>query len=114
MWVNKYNSKKVTIDGYTFDSAKEARRYSNLVLMQKAGIISGLTLQPAFELQEKYKKNGRSVREIKYIADFSYLENGKLVIEDVKAADNFKTDVYKLKKKLFEFKYPELEIREIY
>lgn len=109
---SKYRAIKTTVDGIEFDSKKEAMRYQELKLLQKAGVIKDLSLQPNFLLQEAYRKNGRTVRKIEYIADFSYydLEKDKFMVEDVKG---LKTDVYRLKKKIFEFKYPDLEIIEI-
>lgn len=104
----KYKNKKTTINGITFDSLKESRRYQELKLLERAGIIKDLELQKEFELQPSYKKNGRTIRKISYIADFCYYENGKYIVEDVKGMRN---DVYKLKKKLFEYRY-DYEIRE--
>lgn len=97
---NKYGNKKVTIDNITFDSKKEARRYNELKLMEKAGSITNLALQPKFLLQDKFKHRNKTYRKIEYIADFSYVrvEDDVLVIEDVKG---LKTDVYRLKEKLF-------------
>jgi hypothetical protein len=100
--MNKYNNKKVVIDGITFDSKKEANRYGELCILLKANIIQSLELQPVFEIQPKYKREGKTIRSIKYIADFRYTENGKTIVEDVKG---FKTDIYKLKKKLVEYKF---------
>lgn len=110
---NKYKAIKTVVDGVTFDSRKEGRRYRELRLLEQAGVIEDLCLQPHFLLQEAYVKNGKSVRKIEYIADFSYydLEKKKFVVEDVKG---LKTDVYRLKKKIFEYKYPDLEISEIW
>ncbi len=98
--MNKYKNKKVTIDNITFDSRREARRYEELKLMEKAGLISNLVLQPRFTLQEKFIYKGTTYRKIDYIADFSYIrtEDDILVIEDVKG---LKTDVFKLKEKMF-------------
>ena len=96
----KYGNKKVLINGIKFDSKKEANRYYELMLLQKAGIVSSLELQPRFLLQESFKKNGKTYRKIEYIADFKYIENGKIIVEDVKG---FETDVFKLKNKLFEY-----------
>ena len=95
---------------YIFDSVKEARRYKELKLLEKAGKISNLELQPHFLLQESFRKNGKTYRKIEYIADFKYIENGKTIVEDVKGVQ---TDVFKIKHKLFEKKYPELELRII-
>lgn len=84
----------------TFDSKKELLRYSELKLLEKNGMISGLERQVPFELIPKQVENGRVVeRAVKYIADFTYYENGKFVVEDVKSSAT-RTDVYKIKKKL--------------
>lgn len=109
---NKYKNNKVTVDGITFDSQLEANRYCELKLFYKAGEITQLRLQPEFELIPAFKKNGKSFRKTTYKADFMYLDNrsGKYIVEDTKG---FKTDVYKLKRKLFEFKYPDLTISEV-
>jgi hypothetical protein len=100
--MSKYRNKKVVIDGIKFDSAKEGVRYTELKILLKAGLITDLELQPVFEIQPSYKRLGKTIRAIKYLADFRYIENGKTVVEDVKG---FKTDIYKLKKKLVEYKY---------
>ena len=106
----KYNNKKVTIDGYTFDSTLEANRYCQLKLLQKARQISNLQLQVPFTLQESFKKNGKTYKAITYIADFVYTEKGKTIVEDTKG---MKTDTFKIKHKLFEYKYPDLELKII-
>lgn len=107
----KYHSRKTTIDGITFDSKKEAQRYVELKTLETAGRISHLVLQPEFVLIPSFKKNGKTFRKTVYRADFSYLDkNGNYIIEDTKG---FKTDVYLLKKKLFEFTYPDLTIKEV-
>lgn len=93
----KYNNKKTVVDGITFDSKKEAKRYEFLRAMQKTGDIANLELQPVFVLQQAFKFNGQSVREIKYVADFRYQFNGKIYVEDTKG---FKTEAYKLKRKM--------------
>ena len=108
--MNKYRNKKVQIDRYVFDSIKEGQRYRELAILERAGKISNLELQPRFLLQESFKKNGKTYRKIEYIADFQYIENGKTIVEDVKG---IQTDVFKLKHKLFEKKYPDLELRII-
>lgn len=113
MKMNKYGNKKVIIDGIEFDSKLEGNRYCELKLMERAKIIKDLKLQVPFELIPAYKKNGKTIKATKYIADFVYYDNEKKqqVIEDTKG---MKTEIYKLKKKIFEYKYPELEIVEIY
>lgn len=110
MRYSKYHSKTVEVQGIRFDSKKEANRYLELKLKERAGEIQNLELQPEFELQPKFRKNGVTFRAIKYRADFKYTDHGKTVIEDVKG---MKTDVYKIKRKLFEYCYPELTIKEV-
>lgn len=110
---NKYRNKKIETNGIIFDSIKEYRRYNQLKLMERAKEISELELQKKFELQPKYiNNNGEHIRAITYIADFFYYDNllKKYIVEDTKG---FRTEVYKLKKKLFEYVYPNLTIREI-
>ena len=107
---NKYRNQKTQMDMYVFDSAKEAQRYRELTLLERAGEISNLELQPRFLLQESFKKNGKTYRKIEYIADFKYIEKDKTIVEDVKG---LQTDVFKIKHKLFEKKYPELELKII-
>lgn len=87
-----------------YDSAKEAKRAAALEQQEKYGMISGLRKQVPFELQPGYVNNqGKKIRPIVYVADFVYRKDGKLVVEDTKG---FRTPEYKLKKKLFEYKYP--------
>lgn len=109
---NKYNNKKCTVNGIIFDSRKEARRYQELRLLQRAGVIKSLQRQvkyvliPAqYESFERYGKNGQELtpgkklieRECAYVADFVYVEDGKTVIEDTKG---MKTKDYIIKRKL--------------
>ena len=88
---HKYNAQRTKIDGISFASKAEAARYSELLMLAKAGQVRGLVLQPKYPLHVKDWKIGS------YIADFAYIDaSGKQVIEDVKG---FKTDIYKWKKK---------------
>lgn len=102
---NKYGNKWAEVDGIRFQSTKEAQRYQELKLMERAGAIRDLELQPEFELIPSYvNANGKRIRATKYRADFRYYDNdyGKWVVEDVKSPAT-KTQVYKVKKKLFEY-----------
>lgn len=108
--MNKYKNKKVQIDCYVFDSIAESKRYKELALLEKAGEIENLQLQPKFLLQESFKKSGKTYRKIEYIADFMYEEKGKVIVEDVKGME---TKEFKIKRKLFEYKYPDLELKLI-
>lgn len=92
----KYRNKKTLIDGILFDSKREAERYCQLKILLKAGIITNLELQPAYEIRIKGKKI------CTYFADFRYIENGNTVIEDSKG---FRTKEYILKKKMVEAEY---------
>lgn len=109
---NKYHNKKVIIDGFKFDSKLEATRYTELKLLERKGVIKDLKLHPSYELIPSFKKDNKTFKKASYIADFSYYDNGlnKTIVEDTKG---FKTDVYILKKKLFEYLYKDLTIREI-
>lgn len=106
----KYNNRKTQIDMYIFDSALEAKRYRQLALLEKAGEIKNLKLQVPFLLQESFRKNNKTYRKIEYIADFVYEEDEKTIVEDTKG---MKTDVFKIKQKLFEYKYPDLTLKVI-
>ena len=107
---NKFGAKKTVYDGRTFASTHEAKRYAELKLLQRAGKISDLRCQVSFVLIPSQFINGKCVeRECKYIADFTYRENGEFVVEDAKG---YKTDVYKIKKKLMLEKYG-IRIKEV-
>ncbi len=119
--MSKYHSQKVTVDGIEFDSKKEANRYMELSLLEKAGAISDLERQVKFELipvqkevdtittKGAYKRGKVNERACYYVADFRYMENGQVIVEDVKG---MKTEVYKIKRKLMLHKYG-IRIREV-
>lgn len=93
----KYRNRKTVVDGITFDSAKEASRYQELKLLERAGKISDLRLQVSFELCPVVYLDGRKQRPMCYVADFVYDEAGKTITEDAKG---FKTKEYRDKRKL--------------
>lgn len=108
--MSKYHSKKVMYNGEVFDSKKEWRRYCDLLIMQRAGEISDLKRQVEFELiptqrepdiigtRGGIKKKGKVIElKCSYIADFTYMQDGKLVVEDTKG---MKTRDYIIKRKL--------------
>lgn len=106
--MSKYGNKKTVVNGITFDSQKEAGRYSELMLQLRAGEIRNLKLQPEFTLKEAFRTPyGEKSGSVRYRADFSYerlVREGadtrvEHVIEDVKG---FRTKDYELKKKLME------------
>ena len=122
----KYNNKKVTVDGIVFDSKREASRYSELIMQQRAGEIRGLQRQVRYLLipgqrevsNEVYKggekkgqrKPGRLLeKEVTYIADFVYYKDGELIVEDTKG---FRTKDYIIKRKLMLYVH-HIRIKEI-
>lgn len=107
---NKYHNKKTVAYGKLFDSKKEAMRYVQLRRMQDAGEIKELETQVPFLLVPAMKVNGKTWRDAKYIADFTYTtKDGAYVVEDAKG---MRTDVYRLKKKLMYFLY-KIEVKEV-
>lgn len=110
---SKYHAVKTEIDRHKFDSKFEAEHYASLKLMERAGIISDLKLQPKFLLQEGFTYHGHKERKIEYIADFQYVRDGEIIVEDTKSKAT-RTQVYMLKRKLFLYKYGnEVTFREV-
>ena len=109
----KYHNTKTVLDGIKFDSKLEAERYAQLKILERAGVIRDLELQPEYELIPSFKKDGKTWRRTTYKADFKYIlcEDDKIIIEDVKGSTAVITDVFRLKQKLFEYRYPELSIK---
>lgn len=101
---SKYGNRRVKVDGYTFDSAAEHRRYCDLKLLAEAGEISELIVHPQYDLIVNGCKIGR------YVADFEYLApTGRWIVEDTKGV---KTPIYQLKKKMIKAIY-NIDIEEI-
>lgn len=111
--MNKYNAKKTEYKGILYDSKWEANRAYELEMLQRAGQIKDLQRQVRFILQEDYINNkGQKIRPISYIADFVYTtKSGKKVVEDTKSPAT-KTAEYRIKKKLFEYKYRDYDFIE--
>lgn len=110
---SKYHSKKVVVDGITFDSEREARRYGELMALRLAGEIRDLELQKSFELLPVQRDSaGRVVeRAVRYKADFYYYDNRRrcYVVEDTKGV---RTDDYIIKRKLMLYVH-KIKIREV-
>jgi len=105
---HKYSAKRTTVDGITFDSKREGRRYQELRLLERAHLIDALELQPTFpivihgepvRIRSEGFPNGR---EVVYRADFRYREGGRIIVEDVKGMD---TSTSRLKRALVETIY---------
>lgn len=119
----KYGNRKTEVDGIEFDSKKEARRYCELQLLLQAGQIEALQLQKEFELIpaqyeyfERYGKKGQRLQDGKrcvekscvYKADFAYIKDGQLVVEDVKGYRDPRSAGYAkfvIKRKLMLWRY---------
>lgn len=108
--MSKYKNKKVVVDNILFDSKKEANYYTKLKILKDAGKILDLELQKKFVLQPTFKLNGKTYRAITYIADFVYKDQeGQTHVVDTKG---YRTQVYKIKKKLFMKRFG-IEIEEV-
>lgn len=116
MTYNKYGNKFAYVDGHVFHSIKEKNRYLELKLMERGDLICDIEIQPRFLLQEGFTDfSNKKHRPIYYFADFRYYDNQlqNFVVEDVKSRGTL-TAIYKLKKKMLLFTYPEIVFREIY
>lgn len=109
--MSKYHNKQVTVDGIRFDSVREANRWQELKLMERAHEITDLQRQVPFKLVPTCKtRKGKTVYGVSYIADFVYKDKmGRQVVEDAKG---IKTEVYKLKYKMMLWIYG-IEIQEV-
>ncbi|WP_347455681.1 DUF1064 domain-containing protein [Acinetobacter thermotolerans] len=98
----KYHNQKTEKDGHKFDSLKEARRYKQLALMEKEGIIQDLRLQVPFVLAPsvRFKSEERAKPDLRYFADFVYMKNGEQIVEDVKSKITRDKAEYRIKKHL--------------
>ena len=108
----KYGNSKVEVNGTKYDSKKEAKRASELETQERLGLISHLEKQKKFVLQPSFKFMGHTIREISYVADFVYMDNGTQVVEDVKSPITRKNPVYLLKKKMMMYVHG-IEIKEV-
>lgn len=123
---SKYGNRKTVVDGITFDSKKEANRFRELQLLERAGKITALQRQVKYVLiptqreftNEIYKKGAHQghfkpgkvlEKECSYIADFAYIQDGAYVVEDTKGV---RTEAYKIKRKLMLERYG-IQIREV-
>lgn len=110
--MSKYRNQKITVDGITFDSKKEANRWFELKLLERAGKISFLQRQVAFTLIPKQVRDGKMIeRPVVYKADFSYRDNETEtdVVEDTKGV---KTKEYIIKRKLMLWQFG-IQIKEV-
>ncbi len=108
MKYSKYKAKRFEVDGIIFDSKVEGKYYLHLKEKEKIGLIKSFILQPVYELQPKYRKNDTGIQAIKLKADFQIiLADGSELIVDVKGHP---TEGAKLKRKMFDYKYPDRKL----
>ena len=109
---SKYHSRKITVDGVSYDSKKEYNRYRELSMLEDAGIIHDLKRQVKFELlpSQRDLTTGKVIeRPVSYIADFVYFEGERLIVEDVKG---IRTKDYILKRKMLLY-FHGIRIKEV-
>ena len=106
--MNKYRNIKTYIGAVQFDSQKEANKFLELKMLEKAGVIKNLERQKRFKIVPKTNDE----RAVFYVADFVYIQDGKLIVEDVKSDITRKNSTYIIKRKLFKYLFPEYEFRE--
>lgn len=131
--MTKVRSKKVIFNGIKFDSKKECKYYQYLLALKNAGDIKEIELQPRFLLIEGFRHEAKEspleakssgfehnqikgkLRDTTYTADFRViLKNGKEIVIDVKSSKKFQDEVYRIKKKMFLKKYPDVDFYEVY
>lgn len=103
----KYHNKKTTVDGIEFDSRAEATRWCTLRVLEKAGAITDLKRQVPFELVPSVKLAGARAAKpaIRYVADFTYIERGALVVEDTKSEATAKLSDFRIKLHLMKWRH---------
>lgn len=108
--MSKYGARRTVVDGHAFHSAAEARRYSELRLLERSGEITNLELQPRFDLTVNGEKIGFYKGDFRYFSRPKNGVSGEYVTEDVKG---IATPLYKFKMKLVRALYPEAKIIEV-
>jgi len=97
----KYRNKRTVLDGITFDSKKEATRWAHLKLLEQAQHIFGLQRQVAYVLAPRAEfERSKESPELRYVADFVYIEKGCIVVEDSKSEPTRKESSYRIKRHL--------------
>ncbi len=103
----KYGAIPTVVDGIRFASKAEARAYRTLLILEAKRLISGLKLQPRYQIQAKLVTPYERIRAVNYVGDFEFIRDGQRVCVDVKGVE---TPAFKLKSKLFRARYPEIRL----
>ena len=112
--MNKYNAKKTGLDGFTFDSAREAQEYLRLKLLKKAGEIKDFQPHPTFILQERFKRDGHTYAAIRYTPDFLVeYPDGRQAAVEVKSEATRRARDYSIRKRLFLNIYRDIDFVEV-
>lgn len=106
---SKFHAVKAEIDDITFDSLNESRFYLEILKGIQNKTIRSFELQKRYELIPKYRtKDGRTIRKTEYLADFVLtMSDNSVRVIDIKGVE---TPVFKIKKKLLEYRYPEVRL----
>lgn len=110
---SKYGNERMVVDNIRFASKAEAAHYAELTLLERAGVISGLTCQPRYQIADGFREaDGRWHRALVYVADFRHLDvaTGKEVVTDIKG---HVTEGFRIKRHLFLLRYPQIDFRVI-
>ena len=112
--MTKYNSQKTAVNGITFASCLESERFKQLLLLEKAGEISDLILQPEFQILRGWihPETGEKIKSRFYVGDFQYLDSatGRIVVEDTKGME---TAEFRLKWSFAKSLYPHIDFRKV-
>lgn len=108
---NKFGNIRTKVDGILFDSRMESKFYEFAKQLKLTGEIKDFEMQKHYEIFSAFKKGSEKFRKIEYVADFViYHHDGRIEVIDVKGVE---TDVFKIKRKLFEYRYPDLKLQTV-
>ncbi len=118
---SKYYSKKTIVDNIKFDSKREAEYYSYVLKpLYKSGRVEEIEFQPKFELQPAFEKDGKKYRPITYTSDFKVTWRALMVGDvapkqriEIIEVKGYETELYKVKRKMFEYKYKNMTIKVV-
>lgn len=111
---SKYRNRKTVLDGITFDSKREAARYQELKALAARGVIEDFRHQAPFVLAPgvRFSDEKRAKPALRYVADFAYKLDGRLVVEDVKSKVTAGAAAYRIKRHLM-LSVHGIEVKEV-